>query len=150
NRADRGPLAKPEPRTGYAAGHWSWTDIRAGLMRGGELARVGPPPEGLTEMRSIRGFGPPSKSINMNAQILMPGERTRAHRNMKNETRLVREAPTGAIFVCDGEAFPMGRGDVIISPTWTFHESYNPEGNTDPAIWIDGFDRGYSSIGEEA
>jgi len=138
----------PPPTPRFADAHWKWADIRAALVSAAELVTVGP--TGMTEMRTVHGTGGPHHANTMSAQILNPGERTRAHRNMKNETRLVREAPAGAIFVCDGEAFPMGRGDVIISPTWTFHESYNPEGNTDPAIWIDGFDRGYSSIGEEA
>jgi gentisate 1,2-dioxygenase len=132
----------------YASGHWKWADVHAALLESAQLVTLGPGE--MTEMRTVHGAGGPRTPITMSAQILKPGERTRAHRNMKSETRLVREAPAGALFVCDEEAFPMGRGDVIISPTWTYHESYNPASNTEPAIWIDGFDRGYSSIGEEA
>lgn len=127
--------------------HWKWSDIRSALDYAGDLVTLGP--SGMVEMRTVHGTGGPACPISMSAQILLPGERTRAHRNMKNETRLVREAPPGAVFVCDGEAFPMEPGDVIISPTWTFHESHNPD-TDQPAIWIDGFDRGYSSLGEEA
>lgn len=134
--------------TMYADAHWKWADIHAALLQSSELVTLGP--SGMVEMRTVHGAGGPARPISMSAQILNPGERTRAHRNQKNETRLVWNAPAGAVFVCDGEAFPMSRGDVIISPTWTFHESYNPETNTEPAIWIDGFDRGYSSLGEEA
>jgi gentisate 1,2-dioxygenase len=132
------------PRTGTAAEHWKWAEIQAGLLASGNLVPVGP--QGMTEMRSVTGIGGPKRSISMNAQILMPGERTRAHRNMKNETRLVWEAPEGAVFVCDGEAFPMVRGDLIISPTWTFHDHYN--GGDRPAIWVDGYDNGYATLGE--
>jgi gentisate 1,2-dioxygenase len=138
-------LARPEPRTGYVGGVWKWADIHRGLIESGDLVPVGP--SGLAEMRSIRGTGAPRTAIDMNAQILMPGERTRAHKNMKNETRLVKEAPPGAIFVCEGEAFPMEPGDLIISPTWTDHDHYN--GGDRPAIWVDGYDAGYSGIGAE-
>ena len=131
------------PRGGAAAEHWKWADISAGLMASGRLVPAGP--QGMTEMRSVTGIGGPRRSISMNAQILMPGERTRAHRNMKNETRLVWEAPPGATFVCDGEAFPMQRG-IVVSPTWTFHDHYN--GGDTPAIWVDGYDNGYATLGE--
>ena len=78
----------------------------------------------------------------MNAQILMPGERTQAHRNLRSETRLVCQAPKDAVFVCEYEAYPMERGDVVISPAWTFHDHWNKD--TTPAIWIDGYDNGYN------
>ncbi|HLY67887.1 MAG TPA: cupin domain-containing protein [Chloroflexota bacterium] len=136
---------KPQPRTGYAANLWKWPDIHAGLLESGKLVPVGP--QGLTEMRSIRGAGALDQAIDMNAQILMPGERTRAHRNMRNETRLVWQAPAGAVFVCDGQAFPMQRGDLIVSPTWTDHDHYN--GGDTPAIWVDGYDTGYARLGAE-
>ena len=138
---------RPFEHPHYADGHWRWADIHAALLESAELVSLGP--GSMVEMRTVHGAGGPSLPISLSAQILKPGERTRAHRNQKNETRLVREAPDGAVFVCDGESFPMGRGDVIISPTWTFHESFNPETNTAPAIWIDGFDRGYSGLGDE-
>ncbi len=131
------------PQTGLAANHWKWADIRAGLMQSGKLVSLGP--EGMTEMRTIspRGARCP---ISLGTQILMPGERTRAHRNMKNETRLVWEAPPEAVFMCEFEAFPMGRGDVVVSPTWTYHDHWNP--GTEPAIWVEGFDNGYATLGE--
>lgn len=123
-----------------------WAELYPALLRGGELV---PLPYGPMEMRTAGGRlpGGPTRPISMNAQILMPGERTRAHRNMKNETRLVLEAPPEAAFVCDGEAFPMRRGDLVISPTWTNHDHYNP--GTTPAVWIDSYDVGYSSTGVE-
>lgn len=139
------PRSKSETEPGAAI--WKWADIHAGLLQAGELVPVGP--GGMKEMRSIRGLTPGARppAIFMNAQILMPGERTRAHRNMKNETRLVHQAPPGALFVCEGEAYPMAKGDLIVSPTWTDHEHYN--GGTEPAIWIDGYDTSYARQGAE-
>ena len=128
------------PRQGNTAAHWSWDGIYKGLMRSGEIVTVGP--LGMTGMRSVVGIEARTFPIWMNAQILMPGERTQAHRNLRSETRLVCQAPKEAIFVCEYESYPMERGDVVISPAWTFHDHWNL-GST-PAIWIDGYDNGYN------
>jgi gentisate 1,2-dioxygenase len=36
----------------------------------------------------------------------------------------------------------MERGDVVVSPAWTFHDHWNR--GSMPAIWIDGYDNGYN------
>ncbi|HEX2227684.1 MAG TPA: cupin domain-containing protein [Candidatus Binatia bacterium] len=127
-------------REGNTAAHWKWEGIYRGLMRSGEIVTVGP--DGMTGMRSVVGIEARKFPIWMNAQILMPGERTQAHRNLRSETRLVCQAPKDAVFVCEYEAYPMERGDVIISPAWTFHDHWNKDET--PAIWVDGYDNGYN------
>jgi len=128
------------PREGKTAAHWHWDGIYRGLMRSGKIVTVGP--GGMTGMRSVVGMEAKKFPIWMNAQILMPGERTQCHRNLRSETRLVCEAPKDAVFVCEYEAYPMERGDVIISPAWTYHDHWNRDSK--PAIWIDGYDNGYN------
>jgi gentisate 1,2-dioxygenase len=128
------------PRRGNTAAYWDWDGIYRGLMRSGEIVTIGP--DGMTGMRSVTGIEARSFPIWMNAQILMPGERTQGHRNIRSETRLVCQAPKDAVFVCEFEAFPMERGDVVISPSWTFHDHWN-RGDV-PAIWVDGYDNGYN------
>jgi len=119
---------------------WKWTDIYSGLLKAGDLVPVGP--SGMTEMRTIGLRDPEGRSvprtISLSPQILMPGERTRAHRNLKNETRFVIQASPGAIFVAQGEAFPMEEGDLVVSPAGTDHDHYN--GGAEPAVWLDGLD----------
>ncbi len=125
--------------------HWKWDDIYAGLMASSQLVTVGP--GAMVGMRTVSPQRAQASPITMGAQILMPGERTQAHRNMKNETRLVWEAPAEAFFVCEYEAFPMRRGDVVISPTWTYHDHWNR--GDQPAIWVECFDWGYVGMGEQ-
>ena len=36
----------------------------------------------------------------------------------------------------------MNRGDVVISPAWTYHDHYN--GSAKPVIFVDGYDNGYN------
>jgi len=128
------------PRKGNTAAHWKWEGIRAGLLQSGKIVSIGA--EGMTGMRSVTGIEARGFPIWMNVQVLMPGERTQAHRNMRSETRLVCEAPQGAVFVCEHEAYPMERGDVVISPAWTFHDHFNQGG--EPAFFVDGYDNGYN------
>ncbi len=128
------------PRKGKAVAHWRWEGIRDALLQSGKLVNIGS--GGQTGMRSVTGVEARHFPVYMNTQILMPGERTEAHRNLRSETRLVLQAPTEAVFVCEFEAYPMERGDVVISPPWTYHDHYNL-GDT-PAIFVDGYDNGYN------
>jgi gentisate 1,2-dioxygenase len=128
------------PRKGATAAHWKWEGIRESLLQSGKLVGIGS--GGATGMRSVTGVEARPFPVYMNVQVLMPGERTEAHRNLRSETRLVCEAPKGAVFVCEFEAYPMERGDVVISPAWTYHDHYN-EGDA-PAIFVDGYDNGYN------
>jgi gentisate 1,2-dioxygenase len=129
-----------EKRTGNAANHWRWEGIEAALFQSGKIVTVGP--GAMAGMRTIAGVEAYNTHMWMDYQILMPGERTKAHRTMRSETRLVWQAPKGAQFVVEYEAYPMLRGDVVITPPWTFHDHFN-EGD-EPAIWIDAFDNGYN------
>jgi gentisate 1,2-dioxygenase len=111
-------------------------------MQSSKLVSVGP--DGDTGMRSLTGVEARDggRPIWLNTQIVMPGERTGAHRTMRSETRLVLQASEGAVFVCEFEAYPMERGDVVISPPYTYHDHWN-EG-TEPAIFVDGYDNGWN------
>ena len=128
------------PRAGKTAAHWSGEGIRRALLESGEVTQIGS--GGQTGMRSVTGVEARRSPVYMNAQVLMPGERTEAHRNLRSETRLVLEASPGAVFVCEFEAYPMNRGDVVISPAWTYHDHYN--GSVKPVIFVDGYDNGYN------
>lgn len=132
----------PPPREGYAAGFWPWAELYPALEQAGRLVSIGS--GGMVGMRVVTPLGH-GRPIHMDAQLLMPGERTIAHRNMKSETRLVLSAPPEAVFVCEDEGFPMERGDLIVSPTWTNHDHWN-RGN-EPAVFVDAYDTGYSTLG---
>lgn len=44
--------------------------------------------------------------------------------------------------MCEGEAYPMERGDIVISPAWTYHDHFNQ--GAEPALFVDGYDNGYN------
>lgn len=126
---------------------WKWSKVYPTLLRAGEMV----PLSTTVEMRTV-GFKNPglagkTTTISLDYQILMPGEKTRAHRNLKSETRFVVKGSAGASFIVDGESFPMEEGDLIITPNWSWHDHYN--GGGEPVIWIDGLDMGLVNLAVE-
>jgi len=126
---------------------WKWNDIYRGLLAAADMV-----PMSQVAMRTIQLRNPGlelgmSRTLHFSIQILQPGERTKAHRNFVGETRFVLKAPPGAVFIIDGEPFPMGEGDLISTPNWSWHDHYN--GGDEPAIWLDGMDaRLVSALGK--
>jgi gentisate 1,2-dioxygenase len=126
---------------------WKWDDIYRGLTAAAEMV-----PMTRVAMRTVQFKNPGlamgmSRTLHFSVQILQPGERTKAHRNLVGETRFVLQAPPGAIFIVDGEPFPMEAGDLITTPNWSWHDHYN--GGDTPAIWLDGMDmRLVSALGK--
>ncbi len=70
-------------------------------------------------------------------QLLLPGERTREHRHSQSAFRFVLSGD-GAATILNGRQVPMHRGDLIVTPPWTWHGHANDSGN--PVIWLDGVD----------
>ncbi len=70
-------------------------------------------------------------------QILMPGERARPHRHSMDALRFVVEG-AGAATIVDGKRCAMERGDLILTPAWTWHEHVN-DGQS-RVIWFDSLD----------
>ena len=121
--------------------HWKWANICGALMKAGDLVPMGP--SGLTEVRTIDLRHPSERSaprtISLSPQILLPGERGRAHHSVTNETRFVVQAPRGMTCVIEGEAFSMEPGDLVVSPAGA-DQAYDNLG-AEPAIWLTGRDR---------
>ncbi len=70
-------------------------------------------------------------------QYLGPAEVAPAHRHTPGAVRFVLEGE-GVWTLVDGDAVAMGPGDLVLTPSWTWHEHHNP-GST-PMIWFDGLD----------
>lgn len=85
------------------------------------------------------GLGPPhsTDTIYSGLQLILPGETAPAHRHVAFALRFIVEG-TGGFTAVDGEKLTMQRGDVILTPNWTWHDHGN-EGSV-PMIWLDGLD----------
>lgn len=70
-------------------------------------------------------------------QILQPGEHAEPHRHMVAALRFVMEGE-GATTWVDGQPCEMAEGDLILTPSWSWHEHANEVDRR--VIWFDGLD----------
>ena len=128
----------PGPDAAYL---WSWEKIRPLIAAAIEVTS----PEAVE--RRVLQLVPPlareqeeqqtSRTLAANVQILLPGEKARAHRHTMNALRFVLEG-SGAITIVDGKPCPMEEGDLILTPAWTWHEHVH-QGSA-PILWLDSLD----------
>jgi gentisate 1,2-dioxygenase len=70
-------------------------------------------------------------------QFLGGGELAPAHRHTPAALRFVLEG-SGVWTLVNGDPIHMAPGDLVLTPSWTWHEHHNP--GAEPMIWFDGLD----------
>jgi gentisate 1,2-dioxygenase len=136
--AQPGPLIRPKASAVQTA-LWRWSAIEP-LVREGPRFVV---PERGAERRILRLHNPgvpertATHTISLAVQYLLPGEVAPAHRHTPNAVRFMLEGD-GAYTAVDGVKYAMRRGDVVLTPSMTWHDHGN-EG-TAPVMWLDGLD----------
>lgn len=70
-------------------------------------------------------------------QLVMPNETAKAHRHTAFAMRFIIEGEGGFTAV-HGRRIRMQRGDVILTPTWNWHD--HGKDGSGPMIWLDGLD----------
>jgi gentisate 1,2-dioxygenase len=133
----------PSPVSVAVPYSWSYADARERLMSLSSLLT-----QEEAERRNINYVNPALKefmpaaalpTLRGGIQLLLPDEKAYAHRHSANAFRLVLEAPdAGAYTTVEGSRLPMSKGDLILTPNWTWHDHHN-EGNSH-VIWYDGLD----------
>jgi gentisate 1,2-dioxygenase len=73
-------------------------------------------------------------NLNAGLQILLPGERARAHRHSMDAIRFVLEGE-GAITRVDAVEASMAFGDLVLTPAWCWHEHWHAGSET--MVWLD-------------
>jgi gentisate 1,2-dioxygenase len=81
---------------------------------------------------------PTSRTQVLAYQMMLPGEHARTHRHSPHAGRLVLEADEGAYTVVEGVKLPMLPGDVLLTPSWSWH-GHGHDGKA-AALWIDFLD----------
>lgn len=131
-----GPKPEPEP-----AFHWPWRVL--GPLMDRAVAETGMDD---AERRVLSLANPAhgrddyfraTTNLNAGLQILMPGERARPHRHSMDALRFVVEGK-GAATIVDGKRCDMERGDLILTPAWTWHEHIHDGAGR--VIWLDSLD----------
>ena len=126
----------PEP---HAVPHmWKASLLEAMVREAGEVVPVG------EERRALQLFNPgldgrwaTTNTMIAAVQLLLPGETARAHRHTPTAIRFIMEGD-GAYTAVDGERVYMKPGDLVLTPSWAWHDHGN---ETDkPVVWMDGLD----------
>ena len=120
---------------------WKWAKIRAGLEAAGQLITT----NYKGARRAISLVHPnmadsTSHTLNMAVQLVKAGEAVYSHRHTNAAMRFVIQGGEGVYTITNGEKCVMERGDLVIQPSWGWHNHIN-ETDQD-AIWIDCLDSG--------
>jgi gentisate 1,2-dioxygenase len=119
---------------------WRYKDIRPLLLKAGDLTPIekaerrvlalGNPGLGLDNMMA-------TPSIYIGMQLIQPGENAPCHKHTPSAIRCVVEG-SGGFTTVEGEKCPMEKGDLILTPSGTWHE-HGHEGSG-PVVWMDALD----------
>ena len=117
---------------------WRWRDVGPLVHQSGEIVT----PDRDVERRVLRLANPgldhgTTQTISAALQLLLPGECAPAHRHTPTAIRWILQGE-GAYTTVEGDKCYMERGDLILTPSWTWHDHGN-EGNG-PMIWMDALD----------
>jgi gentisate 1,2-dioxygenase len=130
------------PRTpGRLSPHiWRWKTLRDLAERAGDL--VGIERGGDRRVLSLThpdlgGLPFATPTLWGGVQFLGGGELAPGHRHTPGALRFVLEG-SGVWTLVNGDPVHMARGDLVLTPSWSWHEHHNP--GTDPMIWFDGLD----------
>jgi len=129
--AYREPLSSFEPHL------WKWDDVRDAILEAGELVGVEAAFRRVVQLCHPALEGRTTHTLQLNIQLLKPGEHALAHRHTLAAIRFVLQG-RGARCVVEGEAFEIAEGDFITTPSWTWHDHVNESAET--LMWLDGLD----------
>lgn len=133
-------LLTEEPNVQGVPFRWAGRELRELGRRAGELVPVdrGGDRRVLACCNPGLGGAPYAVSTLWAAvQYLRGHEVAPAHRHTPSALRFIVEG-SGVWTLVDGDPLHMGTGDLILTPSWTFHEHHNPGDH--PMIWLDVLD----------
>ncbi len=136
----RDDLMTDAPRPHAVPAIWHWSTLYPLAQRAGELVPVGRGGERRAIALANPGLGgEPYATPTLWAaiQYLGPRETAPAHRHTQTAFRFVVEGD-GVWTNVEGDAVAMRRGDLLLTPSWHFHEHHNPSDH--PMAWVDGLD----------
>ena len=133
-----GPLIPPKA-TAVQARLWRWSAIEPLVRRTPEFMKPGRGAE--RRILRLDNPGVPERTathtISVAVQYLLGGEVAPAHRHTPNAVRFMLHGE-GAFTTIEGDKCVMRRGDLVITPTMTWHDHGND--GAEPVMWTDGLD----------
>lgn len=132
------PLFTPDPQSSMKPLHWRWSDLAPLLEQIGGNLKL----EAKGNRRTLRLTNPglpygTTPTFWGSIQVILPGEVATAHRHAATALRFIMKGH-GAFTTVDGEEYPMGEGDLVITPAMTWHDHVHR--GDEPMIWLDVLD----------
>jgi gentisate 1,2-dioxygenase len=134
-----GSMLSTEPQSSVALYVWRRSRYHPLLLQAGEIAPV----ERGGERRALQLSNPglrdwaTTHTLVAAVQLLRPGETAPAHRHTPAAIRFIMEGQ-GAYTAVNGERCYMNPGDLVLTPSWEWHDHGNETAT--PMIWMDGLD----------
>ena len=91
----------------------------------------------VLENPTLEGRSCITEALYAGLQLIMPGEVAPAHRHSPAALRFIVEG-SGAYTAINGEKAYMEVGDLILTPSWVWHD-HGHDGDV-PVVWLDGLD----------
>ncbi|KAK7222406.1 hypothetical protein V2G26_010409 [Clonostachys chloroleuca] len=127
-------MVPPTPNPTAEPALWKYEEMLPHLHLAAKLV-----PEEDAERRVLMLVNPKMKSphttdtIYGGLQIVKPGETAPAHRHIAYACRFIVEGE--GFTAVEGQKMPLVRGDVVVTPTWHWHDHGNE--SDAPVIWLD-------------
>jgi len=131
----------PEPTTKVQPHVWPWEMLHRQLVRAGEVLTLDRSAERrvlLLVNPGLRHDNAATHTLTAAVQMIKPGEIAPSHRHSPTAIRFIIEGQ-GAYTTVEGEKVVMREGDLILTPSWTWHDHGNE--SAAPVCWMDGLDR---------
>src|SRR5882724_4876799 len=135
---DDQPLFTIEPQSSMQPVHWKAANLDRLLRKIGASLKL----EKGGQRRTLRLTNPglpygTTPSLWASIQVILPGEVASAHRHAATALRFIMEGE-GADTIVDGEQYVINEGDLVLTPSWTWHDHEHK--GSKPMIWLDVLD----------
>ena len=132
-------LLAREPVTEATPYLWNYDSVRPSLMESADLISTEEAERRVLvlENPTMRGKSCITEALYAGLQLIMPGEIAATHRHSPAALRFIVEG-SRAYTAIDGEKAYMEPGDLILTPSWVWHD-HGHDGEV-PVVWLDGLD----------
>jgi gentisate 1,2-dioxygenase len=132
-------LVTTEPVTPVLPAHWRYQEVRPLLFEAGRLISAEQAERRVLVLENpgLRHLSSITHSLYAGIQLVLPGEVAPQHRHSQAALRFILEGK-GATTTVEGERLEMYPGDLILTPSWQWHDHQNE--TREPIVWLDGLD----------
>lgn len=132
-------LLAVEPVTEATPHMWQYDTVRPYVLESADVISAEEAERRVLvlENPTMQGKSCITEALYAGLQLIMPGEVAPAHRHSPAALRFIVEG-SGAYTALNGEKAYMEPGDLILTPSWVWHD-HGHDGDV-PVVWLDGLD----------